>query len=916
MRKILYSKYNQSRAPRYQTRTIICRDEDRTYIEKSAVTAAAKQHLDNFKVNYSRIQDIYPRIQIIETEFGEDVVRYPYLQGKGMDEYLKENVTSWDGMFVEMKKLIAELYSVNPEYQCEFERCAEFSEIFGDFDCSGMKCVKPCNLDVIFDNLMVMEDDKIIAFDYEWVFDFAVPERYVIYRLLCHFYDKYFGYISPKYSFDAFIDMFEFSDDEKHIFRQMEDAFIRHVYTGGEPAFAAEQYRIARPEFAEISRKFRDYDNVVREYQNTVDNLQNTLDILHNTENEYLLTIDRLNEAAGMVGQLNNELQSANARLAEMYRAYDDLINSKSWKITKPMRWVRQGTISLRQDGVKATAQKMSAKISRKIAKPAYADTAVSNDVPDNVATGQFVQETEMSAEEADKQRNTVFGRAVKISVITPLFNTPEKYLIDLLESLKAQTYSNWELCMVNFSDSEHQYVDEICRRYAENDSRYVYHVGTENRGISENTNECISYAGGEYIGLLDHDDILHPSALYEAAKAINEQNCDFIYTDEIKFEEDVNKGFAPNFKPDFSMDELRAHNYICHFCVYSKALYDKVGEYRKEFDGSQDHDIVLRLTEQAEKIVHIPKILYFWRVHPGSVASSIDAKSYATDAGAAAVTEQLRRYGNNQYAESIINNIPLYRIKSNEQADMALTVVIWGAKEPAGAEKCRQMLVQSGLNNARFVIVSNDDVRTAEKDDVRIIQPAGRTFGACFNEVMKYADTQYVLFVNAAVQSISEGMLKEIALYANRDDIGTVDVKVVSDERMVSGGVYVKAGNELSFGVRCMNADKGYNGYENALMHTRNVSASLGLFTFVSKNTWEILGGFSEGADEESVMEFSYRALEKGYNNVWIPFISCCGDIDKYNAIVDNILQKSVGGEGQNGDRYVSQKVFDYGLE
>ena len=206
--------------------------------------------------------------------------------------------------------------------------------------------------------------------------------------------------------------------------------------------------------------------------------------------------------------------------------------------------------------------------------------------------------------EEAKAQRETVFPNMVKFSILTPLYNTPEKFLTELLDCVQAQTYQNWELCLADGSDSEHAYVGEICRRYAESDARIKYQVLEHNEGISGNTNECLKMATGDYIALLDHDDILHPAVLYEYAKVINEKGAYYIYCDEITFEGDsIDHMIVLHFKPDFAVDNLRGNNYICHFSAFSKHLLDETGVFRSQYDGSQDHDMILRLTAKAKLV-------------------------------------------------------------------------------------------------------------------------------------------------------------------------------------------------------------------------------------------------------------------------------------------------------------------------
>ena len=216
-----------------------------------------------------------------------------------------------------------------------------------------------------------------------------------------------------------------------------------------------------------------------------------------------------------------------------------------------------------------------------------------------------------------------------------------------MIGSVTWQTYQNWELCLADGSDAEHKEVGEYCKRLAAQDSRIVYQKLARNDKISGNTNECLKLATGEFVALFDHDDILHPSVLYEYVKVINEQDADYIYCDETTFKEgSVDNMITLHFKPDYSPDNLRANNYICHFSCFKKDLLEGMELFRKQYDGSQDHDMILRLTDKAKNVVHVPKLLYYWRSHAGSVASGIDAKPYVVEAARGAVADHLRTHG------------------------------------------------------------------------------------------------------------------------------------------------------------------------------------------------------------------------------------------------------------------------------
>ena len=390
---------------------------------------------------------------------------------------------------------------------------------------------------------------------------------------------------------------------------------------------------------------------------------------------------------------------------------------------------------------------------------------------------------------ELEAERNAAFSRRAKISIITPLYNTPSKYLREMIDSVIAQTYDNWELCIADFSDDPASEVEAIASEYAARDARIVFRRESENLGISENTNTCISMATGEYIAILDHDDVLHPSALYEVMKRI-EDHADFIYTDEIKFEENIKFPYAPAFKPDFGREELRVRNYICHFNVYKRTLLDKAGLYDPDYDGSQDHDIVLRLTQKAERIVHIPKILYYWRVHKASVAGNIGAKPYATNAGIRAVMAAYERDGYNFYPASVKNNIPDYRLP---------------AADTTGAS-----------------------IRVVKLNDI------DRNIDA----ILGATTEEYLFLIDSGLEIVTENYLGEMLVYAMQRGVGAVDAMITdTNGRIFSAGLYVREGG--SVGARGMGKKSDYPGYESDFTHIRNVSVASGICTMISRSDY-----------------------------------------------------------------------------
>lgn len=336
-------------------------------------------------------------------------------------------------------------------------------------------------------------------------------------------------------------------------------------------------------------------------------------------------------------------------------------------------------------------------------------------------AMRQFGTESFPAPEQAREERTAVFPNMVKISILVPLWNNKKEFQIEMLDSVMNQTYQNWELCLADGSDAEHSYIGDICREYAEKaGGRIVYRRLEKNGGIAGNTNACLAMATGEYLGLLDQDDILHPSVLYEYVKAINEQGADYLYCDETTFKSgDINHMLTMHFKPDYAPDNLRANNYICHFSVFKRNLLDGDELFRTKYDGSQDHDMILRLTDNAEKIVHVPRLMYYWRCHSGSVASGIEAKPYAIEAAKGAVAEHLRKHGYNHFKiESTRAFETIFRIRYQIIGSPKVSIVIANKDHAEDLRRCiTSILEKSTYDNYEIIIVENNSETEEIKD-------------------------------------------------------------------------------------------------------------------------------------------------------------------------------------------------------
>ncbi len=493
------------------------------------------------------------------------------------------------------------------------------------------------------------------------------------------------------------------------------------------------------------------------------------------------------------------------------------------------------------------------------------------------------------------QEQETVFPRMVKFSILVPLYNTPQEFLTAMLDSVINQTYGNWELCLADGSDDAHNYVGQVCLEYQKEDKgrtggkeRIVYKKLEKNEGIAGNTNRCLAMATGEYIGLFDHDDIIHPSVLYEYAKVINEQEADYIYCDETTFKNnDINRMLTMHFKPDYAIDNLRANNYICHFSVFYRHLLDGNELFRTKFDGSQDHDMILRLTDKAKKVVHVPKLMYYWRSHAGSVASGIQAKTYAVDAAKGAVADHLRKHGFEHFKITSTRAFEtIFKISYQIIGNPKISIIIANKDHEPDLRRCITFILEkSTYDNFEIIVVENNS-ETAEiqkyyeelkeNEKVKVITYQGAfNYSAINNLGASKAEGEYLLLLNNDTQVITVNWMEELLMYAQRNDVGAVGAKLYyGDKTIQHAGVVLGLGAHRTAGHSHYMQHRENLGYMGRLCYTQNVSAVTGACLMVSKALFEKAGGLEESfAVSLNDVDFCIKLREMGYLNVFTPF-------------------------------------------
>lgn len=585
-------------------------------------------------------------------------------------------------------------------------------------------------------------------------------------------------------------------------------------------------------------------------------------------EKEHIKTADLAERVAVLEAQ-NEELRFRLGRIK----------NNPLWKMSAPLRKCMHFVIR-QKDRLKNCGNLRGV-----IAKIKYKKI-------ERQAMEQFGKKSFPDEERRKEEREQVFERMPVISILVPLYNTPETFLKEMLDSVMAQTYENWELCLADGSDSEHGYVGEICSQYARQDGgrRIRYKKLEKNGGISENTNECLKLATGEYIGLFDHDDILHPSALYEYVKAVNEQDADYIYCDETTFKSgDIDKMLTMHFKPDYAVDNLRANNYICHFSVFARKLLDGTELFRPKFDGSQDHDMILRLTDRAEKVVHIPRLLYYWRSHAGSVASGIDAKPYAVEAAKGAVADHLRRHGFEHFQITSTRAFEtIFKIRYQIIGEPKISIIIANKDHKEDLQRCITSVIEkSTYENYEIIVVENNSEtkeifeyyeKLREYPNIKVVEyPKGEGFNysKVNNFGVKASEGDYILLLNNDTQVITVNWMEELLMYAQREDVGAAGAKLYYENKTIQhAGVVLQLGAHRTAGHSHYGQHRENLGYMGRLCYAQNVSAVTGACLLVKKKLYEEAGGLDESfAISLNDVDFCLKLREMGLLNVFTPF-------------------------------------------
>ncbi|WP_371364161.1 hypothetical protein SRRS_50010 [Sporomusa rhizae] len=464
-----------------------------------------------------------------------------------------------------------------------------------------------------------------------------------------------------------------------------------------------------------------------------------------------------------------------------------------------------------------------------------------------------WILNNEPTRAELEKQKKHTFLYQPVVSLIVPTF-TLGPFLCELIESVRQQTYPKWELCIIVGSSEQQNPIEKITSQYM-HDPRIKYRILGENKNHPANSNTGLHCTQGDYIGVLEQPDLLAPFALYEVIKAINEyQKPDFLYSDMDKIENENKKRFAPFFKPDFAPDMLRSYNYICHFSVFKQTLINRIGGFCSGFDSSQHYDLILRATEKANRVVHIPKILYHQRSHENSVAVDVSSNMYAVEAGKKALLEHLQRLGLKGSID-FSNYSASYKINYELSSRKKISIIIPNKDHVTDLDRClKSIYSKTTYDNYEIIIVENNSVdeqtfnyyeSLKKHPNLTVVEwkERGFNFAAIVNYGVLFAEGEYLLLLNNDVEVITPTWLEKMVMYLQRDDVGIVGAKLYyPDGTIQHAGVYID--KTIAAGHISYKLPQDHQEQVSRTSLIQNVSAVTGACLMIKKDLYHAAAG------------------------------------------------------------------------
>lgn len=517
----------------------------------------------------------------------------------------------------------------------------------------------------------------------------------------------------------------------------------------------------------------------------------------------------------------------------------------------------------------------------------------------------KWIDKNEPNKEDLAKQKNTKFDINPKISIVVPVYNTPENFFAELVQSLQNQTYSNWELCLADGSPEPIKYMQE----YPKKDSRIKYKIIGENKGISGNTNEALTLATGDYIGLLDHDDLLPSFSLFEIVKVINENpEVEFIYSDEDKLERLKGPRYGVFFKPDFSPYTLNSANYICHFSIFKKELMEKLGGFRSKYDGSQDFDIVARASELTQNIIHIPKVLYHWRAHKNSTAQNSDSKPYAFEIGKKVIKDHIKRSLDIDVEVTDGLTPGSYEVKYIVKENYKVSIIIDGTN--MSKEQINSLIEKvkiSTYKNYEIIIITNEKL----EEKYKTVKLTNNIFED-YNKAVSLSEGKYFIIFDENLINIDKpSYIEDLVGICQDPNVGIVGTKLYNEQNQVEHSGIILGMNGIG-DFLYKGAPKDIGTYMQRLLIIHNVMCVYVKYAMIDKAVFEKIRGFTTEYKELAVsIDTCLKILQQQKQVVINPIISICvKKLNQTDKIDEEKFQKHWTNMYKRGDIYFSPNL------
>ncbi|MGN0495215.1 MAG: glycosyltransferase [Lachnospiraceae bacterium] len=885
MEKIIYTKYNSTRKPEFRLMTSIIESEDGWYVKKMPIENDAYKLIDKIKNNYSLLLSCnydYIPVEYCEQSGG---LCFKYITGESPLDSIDFRHEKLETIINKIKDVIGCIFPVDDTNCKRFEYCDSFEEMFPTCRPSeNEKSYYISNIDSIFDNFII-KDDKIWCIDYEWVVDFDVPIRYLVYRALHYLYLEKKVFLDSYINEETFLSQFDFSDKDIELFYSMEMKFQQYVY--------GENWQ------CDLLGKYEKKNNILNPSQTEVELLNKEIEMknVHIKNLSAQIEIDTnkmenmntlINQKDVHIGNLSRELKNKDVIIENKEIIIEDkdihisnlnkIIKDKDLQIGALSEYVSKVKRAFRDPlyATKIFCKKILRRIKSK--KNQFVDSYYDKKYRDlrEISVDEKYRKWIVQLEKQDCIRET-FEYNPMISVLVPVYNVLDKHLVPCIESVLNQIYTNWELCLVDDASTWGN-VKKTLKGY-ENHERIKVIYREENGHISRATNSALEIATGEFVAFLDCDDLLSPNALYEVVKKLNEDaSLDFIYSDEDKIDDDGNNRHMPHFKPDWSPDTLLSMMYTCHLGVYRRTILNKIGGFRVGYEGAQDYDMTLRFVEQTNKIGHISKILYHWRERAESTAGASDAKPYIIEANKRAKEDALLRRCINASVGRIENSF-YFRIRYVVENNPKVSILIPSKDNYRILRRCVDSIyMKTEYKNFELILIDNGSsghnklLYSALADQYGfkyIYKKQDFNFSRMCNIAAQNASGKYFLFLNDDTEVLSGDWLELMLGQAQQSHVGAVGAKLLYPETeniQHVGIINLKVGPSHAFA----NYPDNQIYYFGRNYIEYNYIAVTGACLMIEKDKFEQVGGFDEElAVAYNDVDLCFKLVEAGYYNV-----------------------------------------------